>query len=87
MSEADAPSDFHKTITDLGGAALANRLRFVTEIDKLKGILRQTPLLDRLGAHVRHVLLPRPRQAEQVRLGVAVVAAACRAPEALRGGL
>ena len=47
MREADAPSDFHKTITDLGGAALADRLRFVTEIDKLKGILRQTPLLDR----------------------------------------
>lgn len=47
MSGADAPSDFHKTITDLGGAALADRLRFVTEIDKLKGILRQTPLLDR----------------------------------------
>ncbi|WP_425403884.1 HD domain-containing protein [Hwanghaeella sp.] len=47
MSESDSPSDFHSTIAALGGAALADRLRFVTEIDKLKSVLRQTPLLDR----------------------------------------
>lgn len=47
MTESDSPSDFHKTITEFGGAALADRLLFITEIDKLKSVLRQTPLLDR----------------------------------------
>lgn len=47
MRESDSPSDFHETIAKIGGEALADRLRFVTEIDKLKTILRQTPLLDR----------------------------------------
>lgn len=47
MNKSGSPSDFHATITKLGGATLADRLRFVTEIDKLKTVLRQTPLLDR----------------------------------------
>jgi len=47
MSGSDAPSDFHETVAGIGGRALADRLRFVTEIDKLKTIIRQTPLLDR----------------------------------------
>lgn len=47
MNESDTPSDFHATIAGIGGHALAERLRFITEIDKLKSIIRQTPLLDR----------------------------------------
>ncbi len=47
MSQSDAPSDFHTIVAGIGGQALADRLRFVTEIDKLKTIIRQTPLLDR----------------------------------------
>ena len=47
MTGSEPPSDFHATIAGFGGQALADRLRFVTEIDKLKTIIRQTPLLDR----------------------------------------
>ena len=47
MSGSESPSDFHEAVAGIGGQALADRLRFVTEIDKLKTVIRQTPLLDR----------------------------------------
>jgi 5'-deoxynucleotidase YfbR-like HD superfamily hydrolase len=43
------PADHHTLyalIAETGGARLADQLRFVMEIDRLKGIVRQTPLID-----------------------------------------
>lgn len=42
-----SPHDaLYTLIAETGGARLADQLRFVLEIDRMKGIVRQTPLLD-----------------------------------------
>jgi len=45
MMPADHDS-LYALIAETGGARLADQLRFVLEIDRLKGIVRQTPLID-----------------------------------------
>jgi hypothetical protein len=49
MAMPTAHDSLYALIAETGGARLADQLRFVREIDRLKGIVRQTPLID--GSH------------------------------------
>ncbi len=46
MSDADAKEQLFARIADTGGTRLSAQLRFIVEIDQLKTIIRQTPLID-----------------------------------------
>lgn len=46
MAPSPAEDSIFSVIAETGGERLAAQLRFITEIDKLKTIIRQTPLLD-----------------------------------------
>jgi 5'-deoxynucleotidase YfbR-like HD superfamily hydrolase len=47
MAEAGSGEDIFAIISGIGGDRLAAQIRFIIEIDRLKSIVRQTPLIDR----------------------------------------
>lgn len=47
MAEAPSGEDILAIIAEAGGGRLAAQIRFIREIDRLKTIIRQTPLIDR----------------------------------------